>query len=237
MSRRPPLYAARHGRSRVTRRARRSVEVRREEILSATVAAARPARPRRGPGGRRGRGARREPGAGLLPLRDQGRPGRRGLRPRGRAGPAPAGEAAVEGDEPVERLRRVLRLYGPTGRGTGWRIWIDAWALAQREPQHPQGRSAARPPAGRTSCAAWSTTASRAARSPARTRRPRWRGVSALLDGLSVAASSTGASRRRAAAQLGGRRGSPARSSGSTSRTLAADDAHHLRTLRHRRWG
>jgi hypothetical protein len=28
----------------------------------------------------------------------------------------------------------VLRLYGPTGAATGWRLWIDAWALAQREP-------------------------------------------------------------------------------------------------------
>jgi hypothetical protein len=28
----------------------------------------------------------------------------------------------------------VLRLYGPTGSATGWRLWIDAWALAQREP-------------------------------------------------------------------------------------------------------
>jgi AcrR family transcriptional regulator len=36
--------------------------------------------------------------------------------------------------EPVERLRRVLRLYGPTGAASGWRMWIDAWALAQHEP-------------------------------------------------------------------------------------------------------
>ena len=28
----------------------------------------------------------------------------------------------------------MLRLYGPTGRATGWRIWIDAWAVAQRDP-------------------------------------------------------------------------------------------------------
>ena len=28
----------------------------------------------------------------------------------------------------------MLRLYGPTGSATGWRLWIDAWALAQREP-------------------------------------------------------------------------------------------------------
>ena len=37
-------------------------------------------------------------------------------------------------DEPVERLRRVLELYGPTGAASGWRLWIDAWALAQHEP-------------------------------------------------------------------------------------------------------
>jgi AcrR family transcriptional regulator len=43
-------------------------------------------------------------------------------------------EKAARGDDPVERLRRVLRLYGPTGRATGWRIWIDAWAVAQRDP-------------------------------------------------------------------------------------------------------
>jgi AcrR family transcriptional regulator len=44
-------------------------------------------------------------------------------------------EKAAHGDrEPVERLRRVLRLYGPTGRATGWRIWIDAWAVALRDP-------------------------------------------------------------------------------------------------------
>ena len=36
--------------------------------------------------------------------------------------------------EAFDRLRRVLRLYGPTGSATGWRLWIDAWALAQREP-------------------------------------------------------------------------------------------------------
>lgn len=44
-------------------------------------------------------------------------------------------EKAAHGDaDPVERLRRVLRLYGPTGRATGWRIWIDAWAVALRDP-------------------------------------------------------------------------------------------------------
>jgi AcrR family transcriptional regulator len=43
-------------------------------------------------------------------------------------------DATAKGTDPVDRLRRVLRLYGPTGSATGWRLWIDAWALAQREP-------------------------------------------------------------------------------------------------------
>jgi AcrR family transcriptional regulator len=43
-------------------------------------------------------------------------------------------DTAIRGDDPVEDLRRVLKLYGPTGQAPGWRIWIDAWALAQREP-------------------------------------------------------------------------------------------------------
>jgi len=44
-------------------------------------------------------------------------------------------QAVARGTEPVDRLRRVLQLYGPTGSATGWRLWIDAWALAQREPE------------------------------------------------------------------------------------------------------
>ena len=43
-------------------------------------------------------------------------------------------DKAVSVGDPLERLRRLLRLYGPTGQASGWRIWIDAWALAQREP-------------------------------------------------------------------------------------------------------
>jgi AcrR family transcriptional regulator len=43
-------------------------------------------------------------------------------------------DKAASGEDPVDRLRRVLRLYGPTGRATGWRIWIDAWAVALRDP-------------------------------------------------------------------------------------------------------
>lgn len=43
-------------------------------------------------------------------------------------------QAAGQGTDPTDRLRRVLRLYRPSGEAVGWRVWIDAWALAQREP-------------------------------------------------------------------------------------------------------
>jgi AcrR family transcriptional regulator len=42
--------------------------------------------------------------------------------------------AVARGEDAVDRLRRVIRLYGPTGAAPGWQLWIDAWALAQREP-------------------------------------------------------------------------------------------------------
>ena len=43
-------------------------------------------------------------------------------------------KATAASTDPVDQLRRALRSYGPTGPAKGWRIWIDAWALAQREP-------------------------------------------------------------------------------------------------------
>lgn len=43
-------------------------------------------------------------------------------------------QATANGADPTDRLRRVLRLYAPTGSAIGWRLWIDAWALAQRQP-------------------------------------------------------------------------------------------------------
>lgn len=42
--------------------------------------------------------------------------------------------AVARGKDPVDKMRRALKQYGPTGSATGWRVWIDAWALAQREP-------------------------------------------------------------------------------------------------------
>ena len=118
----------------MTRRARRSVEVRREEILSATVELL----------DRLGLAATRVADVAKaldvstalvfyhfgskddLVIEAFAFEVERGLRRM---------EKAASGDDPVERLRRVLRLYGPTGRATGWRIWIDAWAVAQREPE------------------------------------------------------------------------------------------------------
>lgn len=95
--------------------------------------------------------------------------------------------ATAKGTDPLDRLRRALHSYGPTGPATGWRIWIDAWALAQREPViHTMLRGMDRRwcsvleaivedgvDAGTFSCADPKATVLR---------------VSALLDGLSVAA-------------------------------------------------
>ena len=33
----------------------------------------------------------------------------------------------------VQRLRHVLRAYGPQGAAPGWRLWVDAWSAALRD--------------------------------------------------------------------------------------------------------
>jgi AcrR family transcriptional regulator len=38
------------------------------------------------------------------------------------------------GRNPVDRLRRVVTSYGKTGNADGWALWFDAWATAIREP-------------------------------------------------------------------------------------------------------
>ena len=94
--------------------------------------------------------------------------------------------ATAKGTDPLDRMRRVLRLYGPTGAATGWRVWIDAWALAQREPvirkvlrRLDQRWAAAFLEVIETGVADGSFTCADPAAAVAR--------VSALLDGLSVA--------------------------------------------------
>ena len=42
--------------------------------------------------------------------------------------------ALARESEPLERLRRVLTSYGPTGAAHGWTLWIEAWSTALREP-------------------------------------------------------------------------------------------------------
>ncbi|MER5771264.1 TetR/AcrR family transcriptional regulator [Streptomyces sp. NPDC001985] len=34
----------------------------------------------------------------------------------------------------VRRLRAAVRWYAPTGTAKGWRLWIEGWAVALREP-------------------------------------------------------------------------------------------------------
>jgi AcrR family transcriptional regulator len=44
-------------------------------------------------------------------------------------------EAAVDADGPATvKLQAILRLYAPAGSASGWPLWIDAWAAALREP-------------------------------------------------------------------------------------------------------
>lgn len=42
--------------------------------------------------------------------------------------------AAAKGSA-TRRLGRILALYGPEGSGAGWSLWIDAWASALRSPE------------------------------------------------------------------------------------------------------
>ncbi len=41
--------------------------------------------------------------------------------------------AVARAGAPIDRLRRVLASYGPTGEAHGWTLWIEAWATALRE--------------------------------------------------------------------------------------------------------
>jgi AcrR family transcriptional regulator len=43
-------------------------------------------------------------------------------------------QAAEQAGSAAQHLRAILRLYAPAGPSPGWRLWIDAWAAALREP-------------------------------------------------------------------------------------------------------
>lgn len=36
---------------------------------------------------------------------------------------------------PLEKLKKILRLYVPTGRSKSWAMWIDGWSESQRTPE------------------------------------------------------------------------------------------------------
>lgn len=42
--------------------------------------------------------------------------------------------ALARGRTPMERLRRVVAAYAPTGSAQGWTLWIDAWSNSLRHP-------------------------------------------------------------------------------------------------------
>jgi len=37
--------------------------------------------------------------------------------------------------DPMEKLRRILRMYAPTGRSKSWTMWIDGWSESMRVPE------------------------------------------------------------------------------------------------------
>ena len=42
--------------------------------------------------------------------------------------------AVATSSSATQRLKRILSSYGPTGAAQGWTLWIEAWSAAQREP-------------------------------------------------------------------------------------------------------
>ncbi|MGW7364424.1 TetR/AcrR family transcriptional regulator [Streptomyces sp. NPDC054841] len=98
----------------------------------------------------------------------------------------------------VRRLRTAVRWYAPTGQAKGWRLWIEGWAAALREPAL---REVARDldqqwKAELTAVIAEGTAAGEFhCEDPASSA---WR-LTALLDGLAVQMTSYGGSLSRAA--------------------------------------
>jgi AcrR family transcriptional regulator len=43
--------------------------------------------------------------------------------------------AATGRGSATRRLARILTMYGPEGTSAGWSLWIDAWATALRSPE------------------------------------------------------------------------------------------------------
>ena len=37
--------------------------------------------------------------------------------------------------KPLDRLRKILKIYAPTGNSKAWALWIDGWAESMRVPE------------------------------------------------------------------------------------------------------
>nr|WP_240955823.1 TetR/AcrR family transcriptional regulator [Micromonospora sp. HNM0581] len=44
-------------------------------------------------------------------------------------------EVVVSSAAPLAKLRKILKLYAPTGRSKAWAMWIDGWAESLRVPE------------------------------------------------------------------------------------------------------
>ena len=95
--------------------------------------------------------------------------------------------AIARADGPLDRLRRVIAGYGPSGAAPGWRLWIDAWAMALR---HPPIRTALRHLDARWRAALQGAVVEGAATGVFRCPDPAATviRIAALLDGLAIAA-------------------------------------------------
>ncbi|MEU2109512.1 TetR/AcrR family transcriptional regulator [Streptomyces sp. NPDC019507] len=97
----------------------------------------------------------------------------------------------------VRRLRTAVRWYAPTGQAKGWRLWIEGWAVALREPAL---RDVSRDLDRRWKAELTAVIAEGAAAGEFRCADPSaaaWR-LTALLDGLAVQMTSYGGSLSRA---------------------------------------
>jgi AcrR family transcriptional regulator len=69
----------------------------------------------------------------------------------------------------LRRLRAAVRWYAPTGQAKGWRLWIEGWAVALRDPRcgtsPVTSTGSGRPRSPRSSRRAW-PRASSTARTP-----------------------------------------------------------------------
>jgi len=43
--------------------------------------------------------------------------------------------AVAKATDPVDGVRRILKLYSPQGNANGWTVWVDAWSESLREPE------------------------------------------------------------------------------------------------------